>query len=246
LNKLFPRSRGGRRKNVEQPSAEELLNTRFDIEAVFPMEDGSIVLFFNRKYNYTEITSRSGLDGRNVYTRADYCEKNNVSAIRLAANGKILWTGNQERNTTYEGTDIADLRVLFKANRFYVFYGTERKAISKRSKRKKLPDLRDNVDYITFDPETGRAKKHDLPVNEEKTPEKEMKTVDPNSFWVYDNQIFFHKMIVRQQTIWTVANILCFPSIYYSVLSGNVKCGKGEVGVLTLKEGKPPRKKNRN
>lgn len=245
LNKLFPRTRGGRRKNVVQPLTDEQINTRFDIEAIFPQEDGSFVLFLTRKYNYTEITSHSGLDGRNVYDSVNYCEKNNVSAIRLSDKGQIVWTGNIERNTTYEGTDVADLRIISKGNKFYVIYGTEPATPSKRKKRTKPSDLQDNIDYVTFDQGTGKAKKVNLPVNEDDVPQKEKKMVNPNCFYVYDNQFYFSKMIVRQKTAWYVANVLFFPSIYYSALSGNVKSAKGGLGTLRLIDGKPPRKKNR-
>jgi hypothetical protein len=50
---------------------------------------------------------------------------------------------------------------------------------------------------------------------------------------------------VKQKALWYVANVLCFPTIYYSVLSGNTKCAKGELGVICLFDGKPEKKKNK-
>lgn len=240
LNKLFPKTRGGRKKIVEKPNEEEL-NTRFDIENIFPMEDGSFVLFFNRKYNYTEITSKSGGDGRNVYKTDHYCEKNNVSAIRIADNGKIMWTSNVDRTITYKGTDIADLKIIYKWNKFYVIYGTENEKATKKERKKASP-FRDNIDYATFDPGSGRAKKNNLPVNERGLPQKARKTVDPSSITVFDGNYYFSKMTVKQKAVWYVANVLFFPSIYYSVLSGNTKHASAELGVLRLVDEKAEKK----
>ena len=240
LNKLFPKSRGGRKK-TDVPSLEEQLQTRFDIENVFPMEDGSVVLFFTRKYNYFEITSRSGMDGRNIYKTDYYCEKNNVSAIRFTKEGKVAWTSNIERTITYSGTDIADVRVIYKFGKFYAMYGTEP---AKPSKKKKQPlDLRDVLEYTTFDPVSGRAKKQELEVNPDKTPPKEKKFVDPNSIVVFDGRFYYSQMNRKQKPEWYAANVLVFPSIYYTALTGNTKFAKGELGNIVLMEGKPDRKK---
>jgi len=240
LKKLFPKSKGGRKKKVENPTEEEL-NTRFDIENLFSMEDGSVVMFFTRKYNYAEITSRSGMDGKNIYKTDNYCEKNNVSAIRFTADGKITWTGNIERTKTYEGTDVADVRVIYKFSKFYVMYGTE--PVKKGKKRKTAMDLREVLEYATFDPVTGKGKVLELEVNPDKTPKDERKAVDPNSIVVFDGRFYNSKMTVKQKPEWIAANIVLFPSIYYSVLSGNTKFAKGELGVISLMDGNPPKKR---
>ena len=246
LNRLFPRSKGGRRKNVDKPTLEEQLNTRFDIEYIFPMEDSSLVLFFTRKYNYSEITSRSGMNGRNIYDTSYYCEKNNVSAIRFSADGKILWTGNYERHKTYDGTDIADLRIVSKQKKFYVVCQAEPEKPVKQSRRKaKKPEFIRVMNYVTFDIETGKAKKFDLNVNEADVPREEWKYVDPTTFVEFDNQFYHSKMLIKQKPMWYAINVLFFPSIYYTALSGNTKMAKGELGTLKIMDGKPPKKRTR-
>lgn len=239
LNKLFPKSKGGRRK-TDVPSPEEQLQTRFDIESLYPMEDGSVVLFFTRKYNYAEITSRSGMDGKNIYKTDYYCEKNNVSAIRFSAAGKVLWTSNIERTKTYEGTDVSDVRVIQRLNKFYVMYGTEPSKTVK--KRRKFVDLRDELEYATFDPATGKAKKQELKINEGVSL-KDKKMIDPNSIRAFDNRFYHSRMVVKQKPEWYAVNVLFFPSIYYSALSGNTKYAKGELGVISLMDGKPEKKR---
>lgn len=245
LNRLFPRSKGGRKKVVSVKSDEETLNTRFDIENIFLMEDGSAVLFFTRKYNYSEITSRSGMDGKNIYKTDYYCEKNNVSAIRITDKGQIIWTSNIDRSITYEGTDISDVKVIYKLNKFYVIYGSENTADTPTESKKKTSELSDNIDYITFDPVSGKAKKFNLPVNEKEVLKKDKKTINTRSVSVYDGNYYFSQMIVKQKAIWYIANILFFPSIYYSVLSGNTKHASGDLAVLVLMEGKPNKKKGK-
>ncbi len=244
LNKLFPKSKGGRKKitNIDLDAKEEELKTRFDIENIFLMEDSSVTLFFTRKYNYSEITSTSGLDGNNIYTTDLYCEKNNVSAIRINDKGKILWTSNLERSITYEGTDIADVKVIYKLNKFYVIYGSETIEEAKTDKKEKKTKFLDKIDYATFDPASGKPKKISLMVNEEGVEKKELKKINPRTITVFDDNFYFNDLTKKHKMGWYITNILCFPSIYYSVLSGNVKQASGYLGVLCLKEGKPIKK----
>ncbi|MBI1838183.1 MAG: hypothetical protein HYR91_13045 [Flavobacteriia bacterium] len=246
LNKLFPKSKGGRKTtkgDIKQLSDEEL-NTRFDIENIFLLEDSSCVLFFTRKYNYTEITSKSGLNGENEYTKNLYCEKNNVSAIRINNNGIIMWTSNIERSITYQGTDISDVRVIQKLNKFYVIFGTENTENNTGKEKRKKSEFKDNIDYATFDLSSGRAKKLNLLVNEEDVIEEEKREVNPNTICVFDGNFYFNKQIIKQKIFWNITNVIFFPSIYYSVLSGNTKKATGDLGVLYLLEGKPIKKKS--
>lgn len=245
LNKLFPKSKGGRKrdKDAQELAKEEALLTRFDIEQLFEMEDGDVVLFFTRKYNYTEITSKSGSDGRNVYKTDLYCEKNNISAIRVTPEGKILWTSNIERSITYPGTDIADLQAIYKLKKFYVIAGSENPEESASKRVKKQMAYKEQIDYASFDPVSGKAKKFTLPVNDDDVLPKNKRTVDPKTIRVYDGNFYFYKYSMRQKPIWYAINVLFFPSIYYSVLSGNTKYASGEMGVLSLMEGKPEKRK---
>lgn len=244
LNKLFPKSKGGR-KNSDQPTIEEQLQTRFDIEAVYPMKDGSSIFFFTRKYNYNEIVARSGLDGQNIYTTYQFCEKNNVSAIRLSAEGKIMWTSNIERSMTYAGKDIPDIRIIDRYGKFYVLFGTE--LDFKTGKKKPIPKslLVKDLEYATFDPTSGRAKKFREPINDYNLQKWEVKYFIPTNVVALDDQFFFYQMKVKQHILWTVANVVCFPSIYYSTNTGNTKKGKATFTVLKVMEGKPEKKKRK-
>lgn len=72
--------------------------------------------------------------------------------------------------------------------------------------------------------ETGRGKPYLMPA---KTEEKYLKYIDPNSAIVFDNElVYFQKMAVKQNPLWIAANIVFFPSLYYTFLTGNTKVGK--------------------
>ncbi len=242
LNRLFPKSRG-RKKNSDVPSMEELLETRFDIEHISAMSDSSLVLFFTRKYNSIGSSSRSDMNGENIYLFKHSCEKNNVSAIRFTNKGEILWTGNLERSITYDGTDVADLRVVEKYGKFFVLFGNEMAELKPPNNKKKFQHLTEELEYATFDPTTGRGKKFTTPVNEPDTEKKDLRYLDPNSVVVLDDQFYFHKLKIRQHPLWTAANVFFPPSIYYSALTGNTKLGKADFTLMRVMEGKRPRKK---
>jgi hypothetical protein len=242
LNQLFPKKRG-RKKKGDLPSAEELLKTRFNIEHIAAMPDSSLVLFFTRQYNYKENTSKSDMNGENVYSSQPICKKSNVTAIRFSKDGEVMWTRNMVRNITYQGTDVSDIKVVEKYGKFIVLFGNELAELEPPRKGKKYQHLTSELEYATFSPETGRVKILSTPVNEPKTEKRDMHYLDPNTAVVFGNQFYFHKMKVRQNALWTVANVVCFPTIYYSVLTGNTKLGKGDFSMMRIMEGKRPRKK---
>ena len=72
-----------------------------------------------------------------------------------------------------------------------------------------------------------------------------LKYVDVKSVKTFDDAFYFNKMIVKQKVVWNIANVLLVPTLYYSVLSGNTKYGKGDLSVLNLMEGKPNKKKSK-
>jgi hypothetical protein len=128
-------------------------------------------------------------------------------------------------------------------NKFYVIYGSETIDDSKTDKKEKETKFLDKIDYATFDPASGKSKKVALMVNEEGVAKKELKTINPQTINVFDDNFYFNDLTTKHKTVWYIANVLCFPSIYYSVLSGNTKQASGYLGVLCLKEGKPDKKK---
>lgn len=240
LRRLYAKKK--RKPKTKDTDEERILQTRFDVEHIEAMSDSSLVIFFTREYNYLDQWSRSDLNGENVYESNSIYYKDDVSAMRLSSDGEILWTRSLEREAMYEGNDVADIRVLFKYDEFFVIYGNELAKL-KSPRGKKNRHLTSEMEYATFDPNSGRAKVESTEVNEPKTEKRDMHYLDPNSAVVIDGQFYFMKMRVRQNPLWTAANVVCFPTIYYSVLTGNTKAGKAEFTMMRVMDGKRPRKR---
>ena len=242
VNRLFPKKRMKKRMK-ESPSQEEILQTRFDIEHIEVMPDSSIVLFSTLEYNQDIKSSRSNMKGENVYATNSFFKKRDIDAIRFSNDGEIMWARSLERKAKYEGVDLMDVRVVYKYNKFIVIYGNDDAELKPPKQKKKYKHLTEELEYATFDPKSGRAKTYTTPVNEPKTDKKDKRYLDPNSAVVIDDKFYFHKMTVCQNPLWTAANVVCFPTIYYSVLSGNTKLGKGDFTMMRIMEGKRPRRK---
>lgn len=242
LNRIFPKKlvRKREKAGIDQ---DEKLAARFDIEHIEPMSDGSFVLFFTREYNYEESDTRSDLNGENVYQFDHFYKKQDVSGLRFSAEGEIVWARSLERIVTYQGEDVSDLRVVYKYDEFFVLYGNENAELKPPSGRKKHQHLTEELQYATFNPGTGRAKVEMTETNEPKTDPKEKHFVDPNSAVIVDDQVYFFKMKVRQNPLWTAANVICLPTLYYTAVSGNTMQAKAEFGTMHIREGKRPRKK---
>ena len=241
ISRIFPKKRMRKKKGVIIPE-DEVFQTRFDIQNITSMPDSSLIFFFTEQYNYEENTSRSDLNGENIYSSKASCKNSNVSALRLSATGEIMWARSIDRKITYQGTDIKDVRVVNKYGKFFVLFGNEDTKLSP-PKGKRFQHLTEELTYFTFNPSTGRAKEYTTPVNEPKTDRRDMRYLDPNSAIVIDNQIYFNKMRVRQNPLWTVTNVICPPTIFYSVLTGNTKVGKADFAMMRIMDGKRPRKR---
>lgn len=239
-NRLLPKK--ARKKRNAELSTEEILNTRFDTEHIESMPDSSTVLFFTMEYNTKEKTSRSDLSGRNVYSTQFTFKKSNVFAMRLTDEGEVLWARGIDRTASYKGTDLVDVQVVFKHGKFIVLYGNENPKL-KSHRKKKLRHWKEEIEYATFDPKSGRAKIYTTSVNERKTLPRNKRYLEPRSAIAIDGRFYFHKMRVRQNPLWTAANVVCFPTLYYTILTGNTKLGKGDFTVMTVKPGKRPKRK---
>ncbi|MDG1331643.1 MAG: hypothetical protein P8P74_04890 [Crocinitomicaceae bacterium] len=241
-NRIFPKKRMRVKRGQVLPSQEEVLGTRFDIQHITSMSDSSLVFFFTEQYNYKETETKSNLNGENVYHTEESCKNKNVSAIRLSAAGEIMWARSVDRKISYLGNNVSDIRVVYKYGDFIVLFGNEDAELSP-PKKKKLKHLTEELTYYTFDENSGRAKEFTTPVNEPKTEKRDLKYLDPNSSIVMDDQFYFYKMRVRQNPLWTAANVVCFPTLYYTFLTGNTKVGKADFTVMRVMEGKRPRRK---
>lgn len=235
-------SKKDRRKREGDLTAEEILNTRFDIEHIETMEDSSLIVFFTMEYNTEEKTSRSDLNGRNVYSMKYGFKKSNVLALRLADNGEVLWARKIERKASYKGEDADDIQVVYQYGKFVVMFGNENPKL-KSHRKKRLRHLKKEIEYATFDPNSGRAKIYEVEINEPRTMLKDLRYIDPRTAVAVDGKFYFHQIHVRQNPIWTAANVLFVPTLYYTILTGNTKLGKGDFTVMKVMPGKKPKRK---
>ncbi|MFK7784362.1 MAG: hypothetical protein AB8B56_04550 [Crocinitomicaceae bacterium] len=242
VNRLFPKKRKRKRKGYEFPSEKEKLATRFDIQHIEFMEDSSLVFFFTEQYNYTETETKSNLNGENVYAFEDFCKNKNVTAMRFSADGEIMWARSVDRKMSFQGHDVSDIRVVYKHGKFIVLFGNELAELAP-PKKKKLKHLTSELTYHTFDPGSGRAKEFVTEVNEPKTEKRDLKYLDPNASIIMDDQFYFYKMRTGQNPLWTAANVICFPTLYYTFATGNTKVGKADFTMMRIMEGKRPRRR---
>jgi hypothetical protein len=240
LNRLFPKKRV--RNKLFQSTEDELIHTRFDIEHIESMADSSLVLFFTREYNYEEKSSRSDLNGENVYSTQTFWRKKDLSALRLSREGEIMWAQSVDRKVEYVGNDVEDIQVVYKYDEFFVMYGNDL-AERKPPKQKKFKHLTEELEYATFNTSTGRAKVEVVEINEPKTDPRDKHFLDPNSVVVIDDNFYFYKMRTGQNPLWTAANVIFLPTLYYTILTGNTQLAKGNFSLMRVMEGKKPRKK---
>jgi hypothetical protein len=245
IDKLFAndeedkkKTSGGRKKKEKaKENDDSALDVRFGIESIFVTPENDVVLFCSKMYNYSVTTCTSNSSGGQSCTTRYYCEKSNVTALKVSTEGEIVWASNLDRKITYNGTAIEDLKVAFKNDKYYVIYGSSYKidADSKKSKNKKRnAEMRDNFEYAIFDASTGEYNKNNFLINDKNTVKKERKYVSPTAITILDDNFYVNYMTVRQQIGWCVANVICFPTAYYSFLSGDTKVGSGYLGVIKI------------
>ncbi|XOV68489.1 MAG: hypothetical protein ACFHU9_04780 [Fluviicola sp.] len=236
-------SKKDRQKREKELSKEEILESRFDIEHIEPMPDSSLVVFFTLEYNTQETTSRSDLNGRNVYSTYYNYKKTNVYALRFSDDATFEWARSFERNASYAGQDKEDIQVVFKHDDFFVMFGNENPKL-KAHRKKKLRHLKLELEYAKVDPNTGRDKIYEVEVNEPRTMLKDLNYIDPSTCVAIDDNFYFHQIKVRQNPLWTAANVVFFPTLYYTVLTGNTMLGNGNFAIMKVMEGKKPRRRN--
>lgn len=238
-----------KKRDKAKANDEESLDTRFVIENMISVDDNNVVLMCSKMYNYSRTVCTSSPNGGRTCTTYYYCEKSNVLGIKISNEGEIVWASNLDRKFTFNTWNVFDVKTVYKDNKFYVIYtsayDTDAEVKNGRS-RKKMSEYRDNFEYAVFDGESGKFEKNTFMVNKADTPKKERKFVSSPSIKVFDDQFYVDYKITRQKVGWCIANVLCFPTLYYSMLSGDTKHGYGNLGVISVIEdggGKKNKKK---
>ncbi len=247
LDKLFAndiedkkRAGGLFKTKASKKSDEESIDSRYEIESVQSLDPNNIVLFCSIMNNYVvRSCTPNGTNGGMTCTNRYYCQKRNVTAFKISSEGKIIWASNLDRDMTYDGWSIKDLKVINDGKRYYAIYGSLFQIEEKRkgwSSRKRRDQLRDRFEYATFEDNTGAFKKHEFVVNA--VNEKDKKWVEPPRIAVLDNRFYVNSESISMKTGYCIPSILCPPLFFIFSMNGNTQKGQGNLGVIKTISGK--------
>ena len=190
------------------------LRSDYEIERTISIDDDNMVLFCSRMHNY--VVS----NGKNSYPA---CEKFNVTAFKVASDGKIVWASNLQRYMKYGGWNIYDIDVMYQGNKIYTFY--EQKGQSKNE-----------FEYGVFDYETGKNSIENYIVNPPHTPKFERHRLKEEYISVIDNVAYVNSVVSHQKVGPTIAvcaaSVICLPAIVAITLPFT-KYGTGNIGVIS-------------
>ncbi len=217
------------------------LDSRYVIEDVEVRADGSLVLFCSKMYNYTVTVCSTNSNGSQSCHQVPYCDKSNVTAFNLGAEGELVWATNLDRFKTYGGHFIYDLRVVARENQAYVIYGSSYQIDAEkktRKTRKKKSEGVDKFEYAVFDMETGEVEKKEYVVNTPDVTKKDKKYVTPLAITIIDEEYYVNSQRIRFKPGLTAAgcvvSLVCWPVGYFVLLSPIFRKGDGHVGKIEI------------
>lgn len=218
------------KKSGKDNPDDEALDINFGIEKMFVTPEDDVVLFSSKMRNYSVTTCTSSPSGGQTCHTRYYCEKSNVTAIKVSNEGQIIWATNLDRKMTYNGTDIFDVNVVFKNNKFYVIYGSGYNTDNEKNKkkRKKYAEYRDSFEYAVFDSEDGNFVKNTFAVNIKDQDKKTRKTVNPISIEAIDENFYVDYKKIKPWSYMYCA--------YVAIINpGSIKAD-GNLGVISVLE----------
>ena len=237
LDKLFSKDaqdrkdRAGLSGKKKKQSEEESLSSFYEIEQVQSIDKDNLVIFCSIMWNYSRTYCDSKGNCRTVY----YCNKRNVTSFKLDNTGAIVWASNLDRDITYTGRwNVYDVSVICPDKKtFYVTYGSAFSAKKEKknlASRKSTKQMRETIEYASFDYATGNFKKEEYTLNEPGTKSKERKTVSPDDIIPIDNKFYVNSTKLQIKPWWYPACI-CPPVV---LMNGNSRRGAGYLGVLSF------------
>jgi hypothetical protein len=194
--------------------------------------NNDVVMICTQEYNYAVTTC----DGNGRCTTRYYCQKSDVTSIRMNLKGDIVWASNLDRRITYSGWNIPDIELIQKNNSLYITYGNtfmEKTADQKRKKSKSRELLRDEFEYAILNLTNGEIEKHTYRVNKPNAEKADRKNVGARGIVVVDNEMYVNS--IRYKLDWSKSYwclIPCF-GFYHFMYSPNTKKGEGYLGHIT-------------
>lgn len=242
LDKLFAKDKKDQKKagklnsKKDKKSNEESLVGDYKIEYAQSVDNTNVVLFTSRMNNYSTTTC----DGKGNCTTRYYCQKSNVTVFKIDNSGHLIWASNLDRQITYSGWNIYDIKVISKDDKLFSIYGSafQMNAEKKNRKNSKSKKQRtDRLEYAIFDYNTGAFTKDEYQVNAINTKKKDKKFVTPLGITILDNQMFINASRVHIKPLPVIlgclGGIVCFPVAYIPFFNGSAYKGTGYVGNIT-------------
>ena len=236
LDQLYAGDKEDQRKSFKlnkdkKKSDEESIDSRYVIESV-QQEGKDIILFCSMMYNWSQTVCSRSSNGVQSCQTYYYCDKSNVTAFRMSADGGLVWASNLNRFYSYIGHNIFDVHVLKKDNQYVVLYNDIFRPNTEKQSRKSKEEVVDGFDYATFDASNGSFAKKDFRVNAVNTPRKERKVVSSNAVTDLDNTFYISS---TRYSLKPVAFLYCLlgPCGYFGFTSGNMRKGQGYLGSIS-------------
>jgi hypothetical protein len=208
-------------------SDEESLNDSYVIEQI--ISDGEyLTLFCSIMYNYSRQVCTTNSNGGTTCRTEYYCNKRNVTVFKLNSTGKIIWATNLDRDITYSGTSIYDVRAIKDKYNYFVIYGTQHDLAGNR-KRRGTAYFNEKLEYATFSVTDGKYKEAEYMVNAPRTKKKEKKSIRIMDIVTYDNKMFTQTSRIRRKPIAFLTCLL--PPVYlFMQFNSNLMRGTGYLG----------------
>ncbi|MCA6436506.1 MAG: hypothetical protein IM600_04980 [Bacteroidetes bacterium] len=225
----------------KKDSEENSMPSDYIIEQAINSNNGDVVLFASRMVNYyVTVCTSNGRYGQTC-RQEPRCNRSNVTAFKLKANGDIVWMSNLDRSMTYAGHFIYDLKAIERNNKYYVIYGSafQVNATKKRYRTMKSgKQSRESFEYAVFDGNDGQYKKAEERINPYSTPKSERKYVSGAGVQVVNNQFYTGEYRLRMHPGRTIisclSSVFCIP-YYFTFANGYHLESNGFVGRLEPK-----------
>ena len=168
-----------KRSSAKDDEEQGKLNKNYVVEKVFLSPDDGVVLFSSIMNNYSKTsTTKSG--GVTTTTTTLYCNKVNLTCIKLDSEGSLKWLSNIPRSITYVGGwNTYDIKAIYKDGSFYSLYGSAEYSdeSGKRTKKKKRKNIFGELEYAAVDNKTGVMKKNIEVLNTPRTSSRDWKYI---------------------------------------------------------------------
>lgn len=228
LKKTTLKKKKKAKKSGKDNPDDEALDINFGIEQMFVTPEDDVVLFSSKMRNYAVTTCSSTPGGGQTCVTRYYCEKSNVTAIKISNEGDIVWASNLDRKITYSGWDIEDINVVFKNNKYYVIYGSSYNTDDEKKKKKKFSEYRDSFEYAVFDAADGNYVKNTFAVNTKDQDKKTRKSVNPISIQAIDDNFYVDYKKVNP---WSY---MC--CVYVAIINPGAIKADANLGVISILE----------